>query len=81
VALGGWRLLDVADGSPIFTFPSYSLAPGIRVRVYTNQFNPQWGGFSFGRGTAIWDNLNPDVAALLNAQGTEVSRKSYPPGC
>jgi len=81
VALGGWQLKDVSDGSPTFTFPSYSLAPGTRVRVYTNQLHTEWGGFSFGRGTAIWDNLNPDVAALFNALAAEVSRKSYPPGC
>lgn len=80
-ALGGWRLQDVADGTPTFTFPTYTLAAGARIRVYTNQNHPQWGGFSFGRGTAIWDNQNPDAAALFNAQGTEVSRKSYPPGC
>jgi len=79
--LGGWRLKDVSDGSPTFTFPPYSLAPGKSIRVYTNENHPEWGGFSFGYGRAIWDNQSPDVAALFNAQEKEVSSKSYPPGC
>ena len=81
VDLEGWRLTDLSDGSPSFTFPTYILEPGERVRVYTNETHPEWGGFSFGRGGAIWNNSDPDVAGLLNALGEEVSRKSYPPGC
>ncbi|GAG30295.1 unnamed protein product, partial [marine sediment metagenome] len=33
--------------------------------------------FSFGYGKAIWNNSIPDTAVLKNAQGIEVSRKSY----
>ena len=77
----GWSLRDASDGSPTFTFPSYSLAPSKSIRVYTNEVRIEWGGFSFAYGRAIWNNSNPDVAALSNAQGQEVSRKSYPPGC
>ena len=82
VNLEGWRLKDVSDFSPIFPFPSHVLGPGETIRVYTNEDHPEWGGFSFeySRG-AIWNNSDPDVAALFNAQGQEVSRKSYPPGC
>ena len=81
VQLEGWRLRDIADGSPSFTFPSYTLSPGQRIRVYTNELHPEWGGFSFRRGSAIWNNRNPDVAGLFDPGGREVSRKSYPPGC
>lgn len=83
VNLAGWSLRDIADGTPTFTFPSFLLQPGQTIRVYTNQVQPQWGGFSFGRGTAIWSNsiTNPDRAGLFNAQGAIVSEKSYPPGC
>jgi hypothetical protein len=77
----GWSLKDASDGSPTFTFPSYSLAPSKSIRVYTNEVHLDSGGFSFGYGRSIWNNSNPDVAALSNAQGQEVSRKSYPPGC
>jgi hypothetical protein len=72
-----WVLKDISDGSPSFTFPSYILKPGQSIRVYTNEVHPEYGGFSFGRGSAIWNNSDPDTAALFNAQGQEVSRKSY----
>lgn len=77
VNLAGWVLKDVSEGYPSFTFPSYILQPGKSVRVYTNEVHPEYGGFSFGYGKAIWNNTEPDTAALYNAQGQEVSRKSY----
>ena len=75
--LAGWRLVDIADGGPSFIFPSYVLHPGHSVRVYTNEIHSEWGDFSFGSGRAIWNNQDPDVAALYDAAGNEVSRKSY----
>jgi len=76
--LEGWVLKDISEGHPSFTFPSYVLAPDAKIRVYTNEIHPNSGGFSFGFGKAIWQNAPPhDVAALYNAQGQEVSRKSY----
>lgn len=81
VDLIGWVLRDISDGAPSFRFPGYILQPGARVRVYTNQVHPESGGFSFRRGTAVWNNSAPDVAALYNADGVLVLQKSYPPGC
>ncbi len=75
--LAGWVLKDISEGYPSFTFPSYVLAPGQSIRVYTNEIHPEYGGFSFGYGKAIWNNSDPDTAVLYNAQGQEVSRKSY----
>ena len=75
--LEGWVLKDISEGYPSFTFPSYVLAPGDQIRVYTNEIHSEWGGFSFGYGSAIWNNGDPDWAALYNDQGQEVSRKSY----
>ena len=75
--LEGWVLRDISEGYPSFTFPSYVLTPGAKTRVYTNEVHPDWGGFSFGYGKAIWNNTDPDWAALYSAQGDEVSRKSY----
>lgn len=77
VDLAGWKLADIAEGSPTFTFPSYTLQPGGRVRVYTNEIHSEYGGFSFGYGKAIWNNSSPDTAVLYDAQGQEVSRRSY----
>ena len=75
--LTGCVLTDISDGYPSFTFPSYFLAPGESIRVYTNEYHPEWGGFSFEYGQAIWNNSEPDVAVLYNNQGEEVSRNSY----
>ena len=75
--LEGWVLKDISEGYPSFTFPSYTLAPGVSIRVYTNQIHPEWGGFSFGYGKAIWNNTSPDTAALYDSHGNKVSQKSY----
>jgi hypothetical protein len=77
--LDGWTLEDIADGRPRFVFPSHVLEPGAAVRVYTNQVHPEWGGFSFGNGSAVWNNCFPDEAGLFDQAGNLVSRKSYPP--
>ena len=75
--LAGWVLMDISEGYPSFTFPSYILAPGESIRVYTNEYHPEWGGFSFEYSRAIWNNSEPDVAVLYDSNGKEVSRKSY----
>jgi hypothetical protein len=79
--LAGWRLTDVSDDGPTFTFPSTVVAAGGRVRVYTNEVHQPWGGLSFGRGSAIWNNSEPDTAGLFDLSGALVSTRSYPPGC
>ena len=75
--LAGWMLKDISEGYPSFTFPSFVLAAGASIRVYTNEIYLEWGGFSFGYGKAIWNNSNPDIAVLYDDDGLEVSRKSY----
>ena len=81
--LAGWELTDIADGTPTFPFPSYILDPGGVIRVYTNEIHVESGGFSFGRGSAIWtnDTSEADTAGLFDKSGALVSQKSYPPGC
>ena len=79
--LAGWKLQDISDTTPVFEFPSHQLAPGDVVRIYTNEVHSQWGGFSFGRGSAVWSNSDPDSAGMFDSNGTQVSSRSYPPGC
>jgi len=75
--LTGCIVKDISDGYPSFIFPSYILAPGKSIRIYTNEYHHEWGGFSFEYSQAIWNNNEPDVAVLYDSQGKEVSRKSY----
>ena len=77
VDLADWVLKDISQGYPSFTFPSYVIQPGEKIRVYTNEIHAEYGGFSFAYSSAIWNNSDPDAAALCNAHGQEVSRKSY----
>ena len=82
VDLQSWKLADLGPLGPEFTFEvSYILAAGGSVRVYTDQVHPEWGGFSFGSGRAIWNNEGNDRAGLFDPSGRLVSEKSYPPGC
>ena len=55
-----------------------SIEPRKSIRVYTGE--PQWesGGYCFSYFPGdIWNNETPDTAVLYNADGQEVSRKSY----
>ena len=83
VALTGWRLLDVSDNRPSFTFTGGTLLPGEEVRVYTNEIHPESGGYSFAYGNAIWNNCQPDTAGLFDPTGKLASTLSYvrAPGC
>ncbi len=84
VDINGWTLrdMDLNEKDQSFTFGgSHILPSGDRIRVYTNEYHPEWGGFSFGRGTSIWNNSNPDTAGLFNPAGALVSTRTYPPGC
>ena len=75
--LDGWRLVDISGGYPFFTFPHYILEPSTKTRFYTNETHPEWGGFSFRFGKAVWNSSAPDVAALHDANGNIVSLRSY----
>jgi hypothetical protein len=55
-----------------------SIEPRKSIRIYTGE--PQWesGGYCFYYYPGdIWNNETPDTAVLYNAEGKEVSRKSY----
>jgi len=75
--LAGWELQDISGGYPSFTFPSYILASSESIRVYTDEYHPEWEEFSSEYDRVIWSNSKPDIATLYNREGKEVSRKSY----
>lgn len=81
--IGGWVLMDIDDGGPSFEFPDFTLNAGYSVRVYTDEVHPDFGGFSFGSDTAIWNNSAPDRAALFDIEGIIISERGYEPwtGC
>ena len=54
------------------------IEPHESIRVYTGEARYESGGFCFYYFPGnIWNNEIPDVAALYNRKGQEVSRKSY----
>jgi hypothetical protein len=60
-----------------FVFPAFLMQPGQTCRVYTNEDHPEWCGFSYGRGSAIWNN-DGDCAYLRDSGGVLVDSYCYP---
>ena len=71
--IGGWVLINISHGGATFIFPSYVLAPGKSIRVYTSEIRPDWGGFSFESRKGIWHDRDRFTAALYDAQEQLVS--------
>lgn len=74
--------LDQTPLKPVASEPAKPspciLYPGHTVLVFTDEIHCQTGGFTFGYGQGnIWDNLKPETAVLYDAEGKEVSRRSY----
>lgn len=75
INIGGWRL-NAGDQGQDFRFPSFDLAPGQSIKVYTNEQHQESGGFSFGSGKAIWNN-GGDCGFLFDAGGKQVADRCY----
>ncbi|NBE57116.1 lamin tail domain-containing protein [Streptomyces sp. YC537] len=74
--ISGW-ILYADDPGQNFTFPPGTvLQPGQRIRIYTNEVHPEWGGFNYGSGRPIWNDKG-DTAHLRDDAGTDVSDYSY----
>ncbi len=73
-AMTGWTLRD--EGNHVFTFPSFTLAPGGTVQVWTRAGTNDAGNLYWGSGSAIWNNSG-DCAYLRDAQGQGVSQYCY----
>jgi len=82
VDITGWELKNISRPTiPSFTFPRFMpvlLLPGAIIRVYTDEYNPETGGFTFYWGPGdIWSNDESNTAVLYDTEGNEISRKSY----
>jgi len=75
INIGGWRL-NAGNAGQDFIFSNFTLAPGQRIRVYTNEIHPESGGFSFGNGIPLWNN-DSDCGFLFEATGTQVASFCY----
>lgn len=75
IRLQGWKLHD-AGPVHTYTFPNYLIQPGQVCRVYTNENHPEWCGFNWKNGSAIWNN-NGDTATLKDGSGKVISTCSY----
>ncbi len=75
INIGGWRL-NAGDNGQDFRFPAVEITPGQSVRVYTNEVHPETGGFSFGKGQAIWNNKG-DCGYLFDNSGVVISQWCY----
>ncbi|MFQ6101377.1 MAG: sigma-70 family RNA polymerase sigma factor [Anaerolineae bacterium] len=74
IQLDGWTLRDKANH--VFTFPNFVMQPGQVCRVYTNEDHPEWCGFNYGSGLAIW-NSGGDCAYLWDGAETPVDTHCY----
>lgn len=70
-----WTLRDVANH--IFTFPSFTLAAGGTVRVWTKSGTNTTTDLYWGSGAAIWNNTG-DTAYLRDGSGALISEYTYP---
>ncbi|NTU83788.1 MAG: hypothetical protein HGA45_31185 [Chloroflexales bacterium] len=71
----GWTLRDLANNT--YTFPTFSLAAGAQVRIWTKAGTDDAANLYWGRSQAVWNNSGGDTAILRDAAGTEVTRRSY----
>jgi len=84
--IGGWTLRDVSDGSPTFTFPSYTLASSKSIRVYTNEVHIEWGGFPEKLPAGLLTSVTGFTSQICHPEGRNrhdipeitVSGKAYP---
>lgn len=74
IQLKDWTLSD--NSGHTFLFPEYLLAPEETCRIYTNEYHPDWCGFSFESSQAIWGNSG-DCATLRDADGVIWGKHCY----
>lgn len=76
-SMTNWTLRD--ESAHIYTFPSFTLAPGAQVQVWTGSGVNNSTNLFWNSSQAIWNNAG-DTAFLRNAGGALISQCSYAGG-
>ncbi|MGQ9927014.1 MAG: lamin tail domain-containing protein, partial [Chloroflexaceae bacterium] len=74
----GWKLHNGAQRHT-YIFPSFTLAPGAEVKLWTRIGTNDAANLYWGQRVAVWNNKG-DTGTLLDASGTVVSRYTYTGG-
>ncbi|MFI1249790.1 lamin tail domain-containing protein [Streptomyces anulatus] len=77
--ISGWTLFADDPGQNFAFPPNTVLQPGQRIRIYTNEVHPEWGGYVYGSGRPLWNDKG-DTARLRDTGDTVVSDYSYGAG-
>lgn len=77
--ISGWTLFADDPGQNFAFPPNTVLQPGQRIRIYTNEVHPEWGGYLYGSGRPLWNDKG-DTARLRDTDDTVVSDYSYGAG-
>ncbi len=75
VNLEGWKLIDEGEKHS-YTFPSFSLAAGAEVLLWTKAGEDDASNLYWGSRSAIWNNEG-DTAQLIDSKGKVVNTYSY----
>jgi hypothetical protein len=75
VEITDWTLQD-PTGRDEYKWEGYTMKPGEKIRVYTNEVHKDTGGFTFGSGNALWPNSG-GIVELYDADHQLVSRSTY----
>ncbi|MDJ0581155.1 LamG-like jellyroll fold domain-containing protein [Crocosphaera sp.] len=76
--LSGWTLNSSTKDKKYYFPQGIKLEPGQKIKVYSNKYEAESGGFLFysERG-GVWSNKG-DTATLLNAEGKKVDTRDIP---
>lgn len=75
IDMTGWTLTD-EGAHHSYTFPSFVLAAGAEVRLWSRAGSDDAANLYWGNSRAVWNNTH-DAAVLADASGNVISRYSY----
>lgn len=73
--LSGWQIADQSGNA--YLFPTFVIQPGQVCRLYTNEDHPEWCGFNWHKGNAVWSNSG-ECGSLMDPAGYLIDEYCYP---